>query len=149
MPIEIFSSDATSTLSLPYVEDGVQSGFPSPAQDHISETIDLNKELIEHPAATFYGRVSGDSMIEEGIEEGDVLIIDRSLEPQNKDLTICFVDDGFTLKRIIIEKDKVWLKPSNESFDPILITNENRFIIWGVVTYVIKKYRRPRKLPNK
>ena len=148
MPIEIFSSDATSTLSLPYVEDGVQAGFPSPAQDHISETIDLNKELIEHPA-TFYGRVSGDSMIEEGIEEGDVLIIDRSLEPQNKDLTICFVDDGFTLKRIIIEKDKVWLKPSNESFDPILITNENRFIIWGGVTYVIKKYRRPRKLPNK
>ena len=88
-------------------------------------------------------------MIEEGIEEGDVLIIDRSLEPQNKDLTVCYVDDGFTLKRIIIEEDKIWLKPSNESFDPILITNGNRFIIWGIVTYVIKKYRRPRKLPSK
>ena len=149
MPIEIFSSDTTSTLPLPYVEDGVQAGFPSPAQDYISETIDLNKELIEHPAATFYGRVSGASMIEEGIEEGDVLIIDRSLEPQNKDLTVCYVDDGFTLKRIIIEEDKIWLKPSNESFDPILITNGNRFIIWGIVTYVIKKYRRPRKLPSK
>ena len=145
MPIDIFFSDLSQSLSLPFIEDGVQAGFPSPAQDYIHESIDLNKELIGHPAATFYGRVSGDSMIDEGIEEGDVLIIDRSIEPQNKDLTVCFVDDGFTLKRIMIESDKVWLMPSNKLFEPILITQENRFMIWGVVTYVIKKYRRPRR----
>lgn len=145
MPIEIFSVNNTTALPIPYIEDGVQAGFPSPAQEYISESIDLNKELIEHPAATFYGRVSGDSMIEEGIEEGDVLIIDRSLEPQNKDLTVCYVDDGFTLKRIIIDSDKIWLKPANAMLDPILVTPDNQFCIWGVVTYVIKKYRRPRR----
>lgn len=145
MPIEIFLVDNTTSLPLTYIEDGIQAGFPSPAQENISESIDLNKELIEHPAATFYGRVSGDSMIEEGIEEGDVLIIDRSLEPQNNDLTVCYVDDGFTLKRIIIDSNMIWLKPANAMFDPILVTPDNQFCIWGVVTYVIKKYRRPRR----
>ncbi len=144
MPIKVYKADITSHAELPYVEGGIQAGFPSPAQDFINETIDLNKELINHPAATFYGRVVGDSMIKEGIEEGDVLIIDRSLEPHNKDLVVCCIDGEFTLKRIQVESNKVWLIPSNELFDPILVTLDNQFSIWGVVTYVIKKYRRPR-----
>ena len=144
MSLKIFSADISSNVPLPYANDGIQAGFPSPAQEFISESIDLNHELIDHPAATFYGRVVGDSMIQEGIEEGDVLIIDRSLEPRNKDLAVCCVDGDFTLKRIQIEVDKVWLIPSNEVFDPILVTADNRFLIWGVVTYVIKRYRRPR-----
>lgn len=144
MSIKIYSADISSNVPLPYANDGIQAGFPSPAQEFISESIDLNHELIDHPAATFYGRVVGDSMIQEGIEEGDVLIIDRSLEPHNKDLAVCCVDGDFTLKRIQIEVDKVWLIPSNETFDPILVTADNRFQIWGVVTYVIKRYRRPR-----
>lgn len=142
--MKIYSADISSNVPLPYANDGIQAGFPSPAQEFISESIDLNHELIDHPAATFYGRVVGDSMIQEGIEEGDVLIIDRSLEPRNKDLAVCCVDGDFTLKRIQIEVDKVWLIPSNEMFDPILVTADNRFQIWGVVTYVIKRYRRPR-----
>lgn len=144
MSVKIFSADTSSGVPLPYANDGIQAGFPSPAQEFISESIDLNKELIEHPAATFYGRVVGDSMIREGIEEGDILIIDRSLEPRNKDLAVCCVDGDFTLKRIHIESDKAWLMPSNEVYDPILVTSDNHFQIWGVVTYIIKSYRRPR-----
>lgn len=144
MSLKVYKADITSHAELLYVEGGIQAGFPSPAQDFINETIDLNKELINHPAATFYGRVVGDSMIKEGIEEGDVLIIDRSLEPHNKDLVVCCIDGEFTLKRIQVESNKVWLIPSNELFDPILVTQDNQFSIWGVVTYVIKKYRRPR-----
>lgn len=144
MSVKIYSADISSNVPLPYANDGIQAGFPSPAQEFINESIDLNHELIDHPAATFYGRVVGDSMIQEGIEEGDVLIIDRSLEPRNKDLAVCCVDGDFTLKRILIEVDKVWLIPSNEMFDPILVTADSSFQIWGVVTYVIKRYRRPR-----
>lgn len=145
MDIKLFHSENLVSQPLPYAIEGIQAGFPSPAQECISEYIDLNQELIEHPAATFYGRVLGDSMIDEGICEGDIIVIDRSLEPRNKDLAVCCVDGDFTLKRIVIEPEKAWLIPANEKFDPILVTQDNRFIVWGVVTYAIKKYRRPRR----
>ena len=144
MEIELYQSDITKKIPLPFIEEGIQAGFPSPAQGFINETIDLNDELIDHPAATFYGKVTGDSMSEEGIKHGDIIIIDRSLEPRNKDLAVCCIDGSFTLKRIKIEADKIWLIPSNSQYTPILVTAENRFDIWGVVTYVIKCYRRPR-----
>ncbi|MDD6889516.1 MAG: translesion error-prone DNA polymerase V autoproteolytic subunit [Bacteroidales bacterium] len=141
--IEISIADMTSKVSLPYADHGIQAGFPSPAQDYITETIDLNMEVVRHPAATFYGRVNGDSMVNEGIEDGDLIVIDRSIEPADGDLAVCCVDGDFTLKRIKIEPDRVWLIPANETFDPIMITGDNRFEIWGVVTFVIKrKYRR-------
>lgn len=143
--IDIFSADASSSLALPYADNGIQAGFPSPAQDYISESIDLNRELIRHPAATFYGRVEGDSMIGEGIEAGDIIVIDRSIEPDNGDLAVCCIDGDFTLKRIHLERDRVWLIPSNEAFDPILVTPDRKFEIWGVVTYTIKQNRRPRR----
>ena len=142
--LEIIQSDSTSHIQLPYADQGIQAGFPSPAQDYIAESIDLNNEIVKHPAATFYGHVSGDSMIDEGIEDGDLLVIDRSLEPENGDLAVCCVDGEFTLKRIKIEPDRVWLIPSNETFDPIMVTPENEFTIWGVVTYTIKRKRRTR-----
>ena len=146
MKIEIYVAVQSTKLSLPYVDGGIQAGFPSPAQDCIAESLDLNSELVRHPSATFYGRVTGDSMIEEGICEGDLIIIDRSLEPSDGDLAVCSVDGEFTLKRIHFEKDKVWLIPSNETFDPILITPDCRFEVWGVVTYTIKNNRRkPRR----
>lgn len=143
--ITIFQADTTVHLPLPYADEGIQAGFPSPAQDYITETIDLNYELVPHPASTFYGRVSGDSMIEEGIDAGDILVIDRSLEPENGDLCVCCLDGDFTLKRIRMEKNRVWLIPSNETFDPILVTPENRFSVWGVVTHTIKSNRRRRR----
>lgn len=140
--IEIAQPDNTSELSLPYADHGIQAGFPSPAQDYLTETIDLNQEVIRHPAATFYGRVNGDSMIDEGIDDGDLIVIDRAIEPADGDLAICCVEGEFTLKRLKIEPDRVWLLPANETFAPIMITDDSRFEIWGIVTYVIKrKYR--------
>ena len=147
--LEIFTADLSSHLPLPYADGGIQAGFPSPADNYITETIDLNKELVRHPAATFYGRVSGDSMIEEEIEPGDILVIDRSIEPDSGDLAVCCIDGEFTLKRIKLEKNRVWLIPSNEMFDPILVTPENEFSVWGVVTHTIKAYRRKRRSSQK
>lgn len=145
--IDIFQPDLSSHIPLPYADGGIQAGFPSPAQDYISESIDLNHEIVRHPAATFYGRVSGDSMIGDGIDPDDIIVIDRSLEPQDGDLAVCCVDGDFTLKRIRLETDKVWLIPANESFDPILVTPDTRFEIWGVVTYTIKRSRRHKRRP--
>ncbi len=141
--LKIFSPDTDTRMALPCADGGIQAGFPSPAQDYINEYIDLNRELVPHPAATFYGRVSGDSMIEEGIEQGDLLVIDRSLEPADGDLAVCCLDGEFTLKRIKLTPGAIWLIPSNESFDPILVTPDQRFEVWGVVTHTIKNNRRP------
>ncbi|MCH5219122.1 MAG: translesion error-prone DNA polymerase V autoproteolytic subunit [Muribaculaceae bacterium] len=142
--IDIFKPDLTTRLDLPYADQGIQAGFPSPAQDYITESIDLNREIVRHPASTFYGRVSGDSMINDGIDPDDIIVIDRSLEPQDGDLAVCCVDGEFTLKRIKFDAGKVWLIPANETFDPILVTPDNRFEVWGVVTYTIKRSHRRR-----
>lgn len=140
--IDIFIPDLSTSLPLPYADQGIQAGFPSPAQDYISESIDLNREIVHHPASTFYGRVSGESMINDGIDPDDIIVIDRSLEPHDGDLAVCCIDGEFTLKRIHLEPDKIWLIPANESFDPILVTPDQRFEIWGIVTYTIKRSRR-------
>ena len=140
--IEIFKADTTTQLDLPYADGGIKAGFPSPAQDYMEICIDLNQELVKHPASTFYGRVSGLSMIDEGIEDGDILVIDKSLEVQNNDLVVCYIDGEFTLKRISIGKDIIWLVPSNPKFPKIKVTADNDFMIWGVVTYTIKNNRR-------
>ncbi len=143
--LELYSSDTSTTLPLPYAEEGIRAGFPSPAQDYMELSIDLNKELVPHPSSTFYGRVKGDSMKEEGIEDGDILVIDKSLELMNDDLAVCFVDGEFTLKRVRIDAAIIWLVPSNKTYPEIPITSENDFIVWGIVTYTIKKNRRRRK----
>lgn len=129
-------------MPLPYADMGVQAGFPSPAQDYINDSIDLNRELIRHPASTFYAKVEGESMVGDGIDPGDILVVDRSLEPADGDLVVCAVDGDFTLKRISLREGSVWLIPSNEQFDPILVTPDRRFEVWGVVTYTIKHHQR-------
>ena len=110
----------------------------------MEQAIDLNKELIKHPASTFYGRVVGDSMRDEGIEEGDILVIDKSLELLDNDLAVCFIDGEFTVKRVRLEQNAAWLIPSNSEYPLIKVTADNNFIVWGVVTYTIKKNRRKR-----
>ena len=112
------------------------------AQDYLEQAIDLNKKLIRHPASTFFGRVVGDSMKYEGIVKGDVLIIDKSLDVQDNDLVVCFIDGEFTLKRIKIEREVIWLVPSNPDYPQIRIIAENDFLVWGVVTDTVKKNRR-------
>lgn len=141
MTLNIFTPDTQSEQPLPFADEGVRAGFPSPAQNYMQDTIDLNKELVRHPATTFYARVMGDSMLEAGINDGDLLVIDKSLEPQNNDIVVAFIDGEFTLKRIEIDKagNCVWLMPANPSYRPIKVTQDNEFIIWGVVTYSIKK----------
>lgn len=141
--IQLYRLEPTTSRPLPYAYDGVRAGFPSPAQDYISATIDLNHELIEHPAATFYARVVGDSMAEEGITEDDILVIDKSIEPQHGDLAVCCVDGEFTLKRLrFTSGNRIFLMPSNRKYRPIEITPDTDFMVWGVVTYTIKPNRR-------
>ena len=142
MNIDIHSIDASQDLPLPYAEEGIKAGFPSPAQDYMDLSIDLNRELVKHPSSTFYGKVKGDSMVDAQVFDGDILIIDKSLEPTNGDMAVCFVDGEFTLKFIEILADEVLLVPANKQYAPIRVTKENDFIIWGIVTYVIHKSRK-------
>ena len=136
--IDIYSVETAVELSLPVVESGISAGFPSPAEDFIDVSIDLNRELIKHPSATFYGRVRGDSMIGAGLNDGDLLIIDKSLEPADNKIAVCFIDGEFTVKRIKIVEDGVLLMPENDAYPPIKVTEDNDFIVWGIVTTVIK-----------
>lgn len=138
----IYWANLNTNLELPYADLGIKAGFPSPAQDYIDSSIDLNKELIKHPASTFYARVVGDSMVNADIYDGDILVIDRSLKPQDSDVAVCFIDGEFTVKRIRIEDDVIWLIPANEAYQPIKVTAENELLIWGIVTYSIKVHRR-------
>ncbi len=136
--LEIYSADTSTNIALPFVESGISAGFPSPADDFLDASIDLNREFVKNPSTTFYGRVKGDSMINAGLNNGDLLIIDKSLEPIDNKIAVCFIDGEFTVKRIKIEKDIVWLVAENEKYQPIKVTAENDFLIWGIVTTVIK-----------
>jgi DNA polymerase V len=138
--LDIYSPLTETELELPLVSDGINAGFPSPALDFEDIKIDLNKHLIKHPAATFYGRVKGESMKDAGINHGDLLVIDKSLRPVNDKIAVCYIDGEFTLKKIRIEKNIIWLTPANEKFKPIKVTEENDFLIWGIVTHVIKSF---------
>lgn len=144
-PFQLFMIDVSTKLPLEYADAGIPAGFPSPAQDYISQTIDLNRELIEHPASTFYAKVTGDSMSEEGITEGDILVVDKSVDPEHGDLAVCCLDGEFTLKRLrFMPGNRLFLMPSNRKYKPIEVTPDNKFMVWGVVTYTIKSNRRRR-----
>jgi len=140
--IVFYTVDTGSELALQLIDGGIAAGFPSPAQDYIDLKIDLNKELIANPSSTFYGRVKGSSMQDAGIMDGDILVIDKSLQPQDGDTAVCFIDGEFTLKYIKIEPEVVFLIPANPNFKPIKVTEENNFCIWGIVTYSIKNHKR-------
>ena len=123
---------------MPLSTNGISAGFPSPAEDHPEDVIDLNKHLIKNKEATFFGRAEGDSMIRAGIGNGDLLVIDKSLRPKNQNIAVCFLDGEFNVKRIKIEKDTIWLVAENVKYQPIKVTSENEFVIWGIVTHCIK-----------
>ncbi len=140
--LTFYRVDLATDLLIPYADQGIKAGFPSPAQDYIELSIDLNRELIKHPATTFFACVSGDSMIDANLEDGDILVIDKSLNPKSGDMAVCCIDGDFTVKYIRIEKEVVWLEAANNLYKPIRVTPENDFLIWGIVTYIIKKAQR-------
>lgn len=138
MGIEFFTPDLSTNIDIQYVE-GLKAGFPSPADDFAELKIDLNREVVRNQEATFYAKVKGNSMVDAGISDGDVLVIDRSIEPTSNKIAVCYIDGEFTVKRLRVEDDVIWLVPENEEFEPIKVTAENEFMVWGVVTYIIKK----------
>ncbi len=139
--LEFFPIEQDSKLRVNIIESGdVHAGFPSPVQDaYLRQPIDLNKELVDHPATTFIVRVAGDSMIDEGIDSGDLLLVDRSLYPSQRNLTICMVDGEFCVKRIVQRGNKVLLKSGNRRYPPIEVGGNTEFTVWGVVTWVLKR----------
>jgi len=121
------------------IEQGISAGFPSPADDFKEIRISLDRELVKNRDSTFYARVSGESMVEAGLDDGDLLVIDRSLDPKNGKIAVCLIDGEFTVKRIKREKDKFYLMPENNQYKPIELKKGNELTIWGLVEYVIKK----------
>ena len=137
--ITFFQPDQDSGKTSLFVNEGVSAGFPSPADDFKELRISIDKEVVKNETATFYARVSGESMQGAGLDDGDLLVIDRSLEPEDNKIAICFIDGEFTVKRLKVEKNCVYLMPENPKYQPIKVTEDNELIIWGVVTYVVKK----------
>lgn len=122
-----------------FVDTGISAGFPSPVDDFSESRISLDDELVKNKDTTFYAKVKGQSMIGAGLDDNDLLVIDRSLAPTNNKIAVCFLDGEFTVKRLRVEKNEVWLQPENPNYPIINITKENDFMVWGIVTNVIKK----------
>lgn len=137
--IEFFNFINDTELNLP-LASSISAGFPSPAEEYLELSLDLNKALIDNPSSTFFGRVKGHSMRDAGIFDGDIIVIDKSLNPSNGQKAVCYIDGEFTLKTLKVDKSGVWLMPANSDFKPIKITEENDFMVWGIVTYVIHKF---------
>jgi DNA polymerase V len=136
---EIIKFDNETEIILPLFESNVRAGFPSPADNYIEKKIDLNKHLIKHPAATFLVRVEGDSMQDAGIDSGDILVVDRALEPADNKIIIAVINGEFTVKRIKKIKNEIYLVPENKSYPDIKITDDMDFEVWGVVSSIIKE----------
>ena len=134
---KMYLPDQSIDCECPIFLSPVTAGFPSPAEDYIEDHLDLNKHLIKHPFATFFVKVKGDSMIDAGIHSGDILIVDRAIDPADKKVVIAVIDGELTLKRIRIIKKKLFLVPENKNYKPVEITEEMDFNVWGVVTNVI------------
>lgn len=135
--VRAFLDKEPSQYQLPLYACSVRAGFPSPADDYIEMHLDLNRHLIKHPAATFFVTAAGDSMIGAGIASGDMLIVDRSLEATHGKIVIAAINGELTVKRLSRQKGRVQLLPENKQYKPIDITDEEAFVIWGVVTHVI------------
>lgn len=138
--IEFFKPNSGLKNGLPYFDGGVSAGFPSPADDFKENRISLDTELIGDTEATFYARVNGNSMEGAGMHDGDLLVVDKSIEPYDGCIAVCYLDNDFTVKRIKKEKDQITLLPENPNYKPIVISGEKTLVIWGVVTYSVKKH---------
>lgn len=137
--VEIFEPELQNKIKIPFYLSEVAAGFPSPADDYIDKKMDLNEQLIRHPAATFFVRAYGDSMQDANITSGDILIVDRALDACRNSIVIAVVNGELTVKRLKQEGTKLYLAPENDNYPAIEITEDTAFEIWGVVTYIIHK----------
>ncbi|MES2862675.1 MAG: translesion error-prone DNA polymerase V autoproteolytic subunit [Bacteroidota bacterium] len=137
--LSFFIPNTDGNLEMPYISSGIKAGFPSPAADFDGTSISIDQIVVKNKTATFYAKANGNSMIGAGIDDGDILVIDKSIEPQDGKIAVCFIDGEFTVKRIKVQENSLLLLPENPLFEPIEVTQENDFIIWGIVTYVVKK----------
>ena len=137
------SDSEQGELALEFAES-IHAGFPSPAADHAGERINLAREMTPHPETTFYAHVEGDSMRDAGILDGDIVVVDRSLTPKNGDYIVAYIDGEYTLKEFRVDPDgqSAWLIPHNPDFQPIKVTAESNFVVWGVITYAVYKTRK-------
>ncbi len=133
----IWEFDIRHNYCFPLFLSAIPAGFPSPADDYIDRKLDLNELLIRHPAATFFVRVAGDSMVGAGIHSGDILVVDRALPAEHNRVVIAAVNGELTVKRLSKQNGKLYLLPENDGFEPIEVTNEMQFEIWGVVAHVV------------
>ena len=136
---DIFYPQMQEQVYSPLYSNTVSAGFPSPADEHIEQMLDLNEHLIPHQETTFFLRVKGDSMIDAQISEGDLLIVDKSIKPKDKDIIIAVVYGEVTVKRLVLKKGYAYLKPENKNYPLIPVSKEEDFVVWGVVTHVIHK----------
>ncbi len=140
--ITILDSEFEKKLKLQITPE-LRAGFPSPAEEYLHDSLDFNRDLIKHPESTFYGRVCGDSMIDAGINDGDIAVIDRSKEPHNGSVVVAFVNKEFTIKYLDTthkEEGYIELRPANPKYKPIRIDEGDEFEVWGVVAYTIKPW---------
>tara|TARA_B100000029_G_scaffold94761_1_gene84968 strand:+ start:551 stop:1018 length:468 start_codon:yes stop_codon:yes gene_type:complete len=136
---QIWLADDSRNIELPYYDTRVQAGFPSPAEDHLEESLDLNTLVIDNPSATFFVRVAGESMREIGITDGDILVVDRSIESWENRIVVAVIDSEFTIKRFTKRNGTVVLEAENPDYPSIRITEEIDFSVWGVVCWTLKK----------
>lgn len=136
----IFLASRATRWARPLFLTAVSAGFPSPAENYIEGRIDLNRQLVKHPVATFYVRVAGDSMTGAGIHPGSILVVDRAVEADDGDIVIARVGDELCVKRLRIVEGRIWLMPENESYAPLEITEGAEFEVWGRVMHSIRSY---------
>jgi len=127
-------------LPLPLFGSRIAAGFPSPADDHLDDSIDLNAHLVQHPAATFFVRVQGDSMTGVGIHHGDLLVVDRAREPKSGSVVVAVINGELTVKRLLLEDERVWLMPENPRYPPLEIRDGMELVIWGVVAHSVRSF---------
>jgi len=136
---KIWFADDSQGIKLPFYDTKVQAGFPSPAEDHLEQRLDLNTLVIENPSATFFVRVAGESMKDIGITDGDILVVDRSIESWENRIVVAVIDSEFTIKRFTTRHETVVLEAENPDYPAIKITPEMDFSVWGVVSWTLKK----------
>ena len=134
------SDSATKKFKIPLLTDSISAGFPSPADDHTEQNIDLNEHLISNPSSTFFLRVKGDSMINAGIKDKDLIIVDKSLTARPGNIIIAMIDGEFTMKRLSIKNNELYLKAENHNYPDFRFKNHINVQIWGVVIYSIHSY---------